>query len=206
MSGNLQVDSARVDSLMEALFSERTSWPVASTQEAARRFEVTSGKHQRKLEFHAGDEAIATLYLGTSPSFRRIHAREANSDRIYAIELATYDLPMNRDDWLDKSLLQVAGSLNAMSRLGAWEAELVGEGDWRFRDASLEANSAALSAMATRFETLRVMGVSEMRPEREADVEFEVSAAGQSVGYAFYRVPGSDAADADAASDESAKP
>ena len=187
MPGDLQVDSSRIDSLMEVLSGDRWTWPVASTDEAAERFEVTEETYQRKLEFSSEDETVATLYLGTSPSFRRIHTRESDSEKIYAIELATYDLPLDQDDWLDKTLIQPVGSLDAMSRVGAWRAELVSDGEWRFLDPTLKAKSSELSSMATRFETLRVMGLAEEPPEREPDVEFEVSAAGETVRYAFYR-------------------
>lgn len=197
MSGELQVDSSRMDALMEVLSSDRWTWPVASTDEAAERFEVTEQTYQRKLEFYSEGEAVATLYLGTSPSFRRIHARESGSEKIYAIELATYDLPLDQDDWLDKTLIQSAGSLDAMSRVGAWQAELTSEGEWRFLDPSLQANSSELSSIATRFETLRVMGLSEERPQRAPDMEFEVSAAGETVRYAFYRPDESDEEHAD---------
>ena len=187
MPGDLQVDSSRIDSLMEVLSSDRWTWPVASTDEAAERFEVTEETFQRKLELYSEDETLATLYLGTSPSFRRIHARESDSEKIYAIELATYDLPLDQDDWLDKTLIQTVGSVDAMSKVGAWEAELVSDGEWQFLDQTLKANSSELSSVATRFETLRVMGLAEERPEREPDVEFEVTSAGETIRYAFYR-------------------
>ena len=192
MPGELQVDSSRVDSLMEVLSSERWTWPVASTDAAAERFEVTEETFQRKLELYSEDEALATLYLGTSPSFRRIHARESDSEKIYAVELATYDLPLDQDDWLDKTLIQTVGSLDSMSRVGVWEARQVSDGEWRFLDPTLNAKSSELSSMATRFETLRVMGLAAERPEREPDVEFEVTSAGETVRYAFYRPDESD--------------
>ena len=161
LQGGLVADTSRLETLLEVLGSDRWSWPVASTSEAARRFEVTEDAFQRQVELFAEEEELATLYLGTSPSFRLIHAREADSDSIYAIELASYDLPMRQDDWLDKSLLQTAGAVDSMERVGEWKAELDGEGTWRFVEPSLAANSAELSGMATRFETLRVMGVSD---------------------------------------------
>lgn len=203
MPGDLRVDSSRIDSLFEVLSSDRWTWPVAATDEAAERFEVTEETFQRKLALYSGDETVATLYLGTSPSFRRIHVRESNSEKIYAIELATYDLPLDQDDWLDKTLIQTAGSLDAMSRVGAWQAELVSDGEWRFLDPSLQANSRELSSMATRFETLRVMGLAEERPEREPDIEFEVTAAGESVRYAFYRPEESEQEDDEESEDSS---
>ena len=187
MPGNLPVDASRIEALSEALVSDRATWPVASTSDAARRFEVTEDAFQRQLQLFAGDDDIATLYFGTSPGFRRIHAREADSDKIYSIELANYDLPLEQDDWLDKSVVEAPASIEAIGRPGLWTAELDGEGEWTLLNSSLVANSSELASMATRFETLRVMGISEDIPDRQPDVEFEVTAAGVDVRYAFYQ-------------------
>ena len=130
---------------------------------------------------------LATLYLGTSRSFRLIHAREADSDNIFAIELARYDLPMRQDDWLDKPFLQTAGAVDSMERVRKWKAELDGEGTWRFVESSLGAKSDELFGMATRFETPRVMGISDEQPDRATDLEFDVAAGGETIRYGFYR-------------------
>lgn len=189
LADGLRADTSRLDTLLEVIGSDRWSWPVASTSSAAERFEVTEDAFQRRVALYSQGDELATLYLGTSPSFRRIHAREADSDKIYAIELATYDLPMARDDWLDKSILQPTGSIDSMTRIGEWSAALEGEGNWQFVDPEVNANASELSSMATRFETLRVMGLGEQAPEAGPDLQFEVAAAGETIGYAFYRPP-----------------
>ncbi len=189
MPGDLPVDASRIESLNEVFVGDRWTWPVASTSDAAKRFEVAEDKFQRRIELLADDEQVATLYLGTSPGFRRIHAREADSENIYSIELATYDLPLDTDDWLDKSLIEAPASIESMSRPGLWSAELDGEGEWAISDSSLIAKSSELASMATRLETLRVMGIADAVPEHGPDLEFEITAAGVDVRYAFYRPP-----------------
>ena len=192
MPSNLPVDASRIESLSGVFTSESATWPVASTSDAARRFEVTEDDFQRRIELLAGDDEVATLYLGTSPGFRRIHAREADSEKIYSIELATYDLPLDRDDWIDKSLIAAPASIDSIARPGQWKVELDSEGEWTLPNSTRAANSSEISSMATRFETLRVMGIAEIAgkaPERAPDLEFIVSAAGVDVRYAFYRPP-----------------
>jgi len=189
MPGALPVDASRIESLNEVFVGGRWAWPVASTSDAARRFEVTEGNFQRRIALFADGNEVATLFLGTSPGFRRIHAREADSENIYSIELATYDLPLAADDWLDKSLIEAPASIESMSRPGLWKAELDGEGEWTLSDSLLVAKNSELESMATRFETLRVMGIADAVPERAPDLEFAVTAAGVDVRYAFYRSP-----------------
>ena len=206
MPDGLPVDASRIESLTEVLGSDRWSWPVASTSDAARRFEVTEENFQRRIELLASEGAedaednpseVATLYLGTSPGFRRIHAREAGSEKIYSIELATYDLPLDQDDWLDKSLIEAPASVDSIARSGLWKVELDGEGEWSLPNSPLQAKGSDISSLATRFETLRVMGLAEKTPDRAPDLEFEISAAGVQVRYAFYRPPEESSEDAD---------
>jgi hypothetical protein len=54
-----------------------------------------------------GDDTLATLYLGTSPGMRRIHARTDADDAVYAAEFGLYDAPVKSEDWENKSVLQV---------------------------------------------------------------------------------------------------
>ena len=48
---------------------------------------------------------MAELYLGTSPVFRKSHARQANNDVVYAMKLNTFDVPAENDYWLERTLL-----------------------------------------------------------------------------------------------------
>ncbi len=66
------------------------------------------------------DKVVGDLYLGTSPGFKKVHARRADSDDIYAITFANYEATARTDDWLDKALLKPTGDVTAVTRPDHW--------------------------------------------------------------------------------------
>jgi hypothetical protein len=103
----LPADAARLKRAITELPALRRGWPVANSASAAERFEVAEDDFQRRVEYFAGENALGTLYIGTSPGFRKVHARLVEGDSIYAVNYNSFDLPAKPAEWLDKTLLQV---------------------------------------------------------------------------------------------------
>lgn len=119
-AGNLPADGEKVVALLKKLFDASAPWPVATSAESARRFEVTPEKFQRHIQLRIADAVTGDIYLGTSPGFRKVHARLAEADDVYAIEFANFEATTRPDDWLDKSLLQPEGDVVGLSRPQFW--------------------------------------------------------------------------------------
>jgi len=98
--------TTRVQQLLDNLTSIDKSWPIATTASAAERFKVSKQEYEQRIVFKRGTEIQATLYLGTSPGFRKVHARVAGNDDVYAIQFATYEVSAKPDFWEDKDYLQ----------------------------------------------------------------------------------------------------
>ncbi|MGQ9426546.1 DUF4340 domain-containing protein [Gilvimarinus sp. F26214L] len=96
----------RINQLLDRLNGLETAGAVARSADARKRFKVSDESFERKVVLARGDDDLATLYLGTSPGMRRIHARTGDDDAIYRVELAAYDVPADSDDWQDKTVLQ----------------------------------------------------------------------------------------------------
>ncbi|NLD55368.1 MAG: DUF4340 domain-containing protein, partial [Burkholderiaceae bacterium] len=109
-AGDFPADGKRVEQLLERLEGLRGATPVATSASARVRFKVDEREFERRIHLAAADETIATLYLGTSPGLRRIHARADGKEAIHSVELAAYDVPANASDWEDKALLAFAPS------------------------------------------------------------------------------------------------
>ena len=103
----LPVESARIERAVTELPKLPRGWPVANSPGAAARFEVAEDTFQRRVEFFEGESPLGSVYVGTSPGFRRVHARVADSDAVYAVEYNSFDLPAQAEQWLDKGLLQL---------------------------------------------------------------------------------------------------
>lgn len=126
----LAAQDSKVDSLLRKLGELNRTWPVATTEASAKRFEVAADKHQRKLVLSQGGQEQATLYLGTSPGMRQTHVRRADESDVYALGLNHHDLPAQAKDWVDTGLLQVGTT--ELSRIEGPDFVLSrNEGQWR---------------------------------------------------------------------------
>ncbi|QIB65435.1 DUF4340 domain-containing protein [Kineobactrum salinum] len=104
---NLPADPGQVQRLLQALTQQQAGFPVATSVAARQRFEVTSYLFQRQLTLLQDDTAVATVYLGTAPGYRKVHAREASENAIYRLDFNNFDAPAESSGWLDRRLLQI---------------------------------------------------------------------------------------------------
>lgn len=134
---NFPADATRVAQLLARLAELQGGLPVATSAAAQPRFRVGADDFERRVTLFAGEEKLATLYLGSSPGMGQIHARADGSDRIQVVELAAFDIPLPADDWIDRMLVQIpSAEIQAMAigdlrleRLPAPEAEDKEEAD-----------------------------------------------------------------------------
>ncbi len=103
----LPVDRQKLKRSLHDLPALARGWPVTGSVTAANRFEVAEDTFQRQVEYFGNEESAGSLYLGTSPGFRKVHTRIAGNDAVYAVEFNTFDLPATGAQWLDKTLLRV---------------------------------------------------------------------------------------------------
>lgn len=101
-------DARKVDGVLTALLDLRRSWPVAETKDAGKRFKVDDGDFERRLSFRSGDQELAALLLGTSPGFRKVHARLAGEEQIFDIPFGVHQASVKAADWVDGNPLRVA--------------------------------------------------------------------------------------------------
>lgn len=168
----LPANSGKLDSLLSKLEDIQLSWPVATTSSSQQRFEVAEDKFQRRLQLFDADQLLADVYVGTSPGFRKVHARRAQDNDIFAITLNSYELSAKQTDWLDKSLL----SASDIQHIAGTDYALERRDDlWVFSESS-EQPSSALPQLDTEqakqlisaLEALRVQDVVTQKPEASA--------------------------------------
>jgi Domain of unknown function (DUF4340) len=98
-------DAARVTALIERVGKLQRGLPVATTDSAAPRFKVGDDEYERRLVASSGKQAVATLYLGSSPGVRKSYVRASGDASVCAVELAAADLVTAAGDWFDQGLL-----------------------------------------------------------------------------------------------------
>lgn len=156
LADGLPADSSKVDEVISALAGETVSWPVATSASSQERFEVTEEHHQRRVVFEVDGEVTGEVYLGTSPGFRRVHARAADSEAVYSIDFAVHQVPVKVDDWLDKNLLRTE-EISEVTLSDGWRLTRDEEGEWLL-DGS-PADQEAARRVIDRLEGLSVLGL-----------------------------------------------
>ena len=110
-SGNFPASQRKVEQLLDNLAALEKGWPVARTRGAARRFAVDKDQFERKLVLLSDDDAQATLYVGSSPGFRKVYVRPGDGDDIFAVDFNTWEADAKADDWIDKDILTLDQSM-----------------------------------------------------------------------------------------------
>ncbi len=186
----LPADGTKVSELLDKLIAANAPWPVATSGESAKRFEVAQDKFQRRIKLTDKDEVLADIYLGTSPGFKKVHARRAESDDVYAITFANYDATASSDDWLDKALLEPTGDITAVTRPDHWKLQRTGDA-WALEGLAEGATTKQDQAMdlVNKMANLRVMGAADAPPAEgiEPALVLTVSTASGEFDYRFFQ-------------------
>ncbi len=160
---HLPADPAKVDALLQSIIHQTGSWPIARSPAAQQRFQVADYYYQKRLTLWSQGKKLGTIYLGTSPGFRKVHARNENQDAIYSITLDALQSSALSADWLDPGLLQVRTPLRIDADLynlyfenGVWRSGTGGTPD-----------EQELEALITALKTLQVDGVADEELQRE---------------------------------------
>ena len=159
LDGGLPADDGKVGEVLDKLAKAAAAWPVATSAATAERFEVTKDNFQRRLTVESGDGETLTLYLGSSPGYRRVHARAEGADEVFSIDFSNYEAPADPSQWLDSTLLRPRGEITRVHRDDAWSLERGEEaGDWLVD--GVPADQHAADKLVGRFDDLSVLGLA----------------------------------------------
>lgn len=114
------VAQARFKEFAEKLVGARRFWPVGKTMVAARQFKVTEEQFERRVRFLRGEDVLGDVFLGSSPGFRKVHARLDGDPLTYAIDFNAFDAPAEAGPWYDREVLKVKPGDVARIDLGAY--------------------------------------------------------------------------------------
>ncbi len=118
--GDFPVSPARFEQFEEKLLTVKRSWPVGKTLAAAKRLKVVPDHFERRIRFLQGADVLGDLFLGSSPGFRKVHARLDGDEHTYAIDFNAFDAPVDADRWYDTEVLKTAVDHIARIHMGAY--------------------------------------------------------------------------------------
>lgn len=172
--GGLPADGGKVDGVLRKLSDAAAGWPVATSESAMERFEVVEETHQRHVVISAGDETLADVYLGTSPTFGKVHARHTAGGPVHAIAFSNYEAGVRRSDWLDKSLLQPEGDVQSVARTSADGAWTLTSTDTGWATDGVELDQDETETFVDRLRRLNVLDLVDADLPPEPNTQFTV--------------------------------
>lgn len=145
----------QVSTFIQKLTDFKEGWPVATTAAAAKRFKVSDDDFERKLELYQGETLLETLYVGSSPGFRKVHVRKPDDSNIYDVIFSAFDASIKIADWRDTSLLRLKEK--DIRKISAPGFSLAKEGDVFVLDGLAEGETIAQTTVADYVQNLAAL-------------------------------------------------
>ena len=133
----------------------------------------------------AGEALVADIYLGTSPSFRKVHARHASGGPVYSIDFSNYEVGAEENEWLDKGLFRPRGSIAGLERKGQFVATKQ-NGTWSSGGDDL--SQSEINKLAARFEGLSVTEPSDFQLPADPWIQYSLDDEEGTQLLSIYRV------------------
>lgn len=188
------VDEKKLVSLIDTLVDFKKSYPLGKTMIAAKQFKVTEDEYERKLLVYEDGKVTNTVYIGSSPSFKKVYIRVNNDVLSYGVPFNLFDAPFEAKDWVDRDHLQKQrNDVRAIAMAGVQltndngNFKLATEPEGKVTDLT-ETSSLATSLLKPEFE--EVLGLKE-NVKHEADVKFsyQLETDNGPVTYNYYLEP-----------------
>ncbi|MBE9538951.1 MAG: DUF4340 domain-containing protein [Proteobacteria bacterium] len=185
----LAVGPDLIEKLLQGVIHAKTNWPVASSVAARQRFQLTDYNFQRRLTLIGNGELLGTVYLGSSPGFRKVQARNSTQDAIYTISYNSFDASAIDSDWLDKRILQISAPLSISSD----GYSLHKQADQWLTGSGLAPDKRELDALLLALANLQIEGVAVEDMQRTLsiavpDIQLSVKTEGGDTSYELFTI------------------
>lgn len=182
-------DPTMVERLINSIAQSSGNWPVATTEASRQRFKVAAYHFQRRVTLIGNGELLSTVYLGTAPGFKKVHARNDAQDAIYSIEFNNYEAPGKTGDWLDKGLVQITDP----TRISTDEYTLTKRQDTWVSATSDTPDERELNALLSGLANIRVNGIAQKSIRESLDIaaaetSFDIETSAGNTEVSLFRI------------------
>lgn len=187
--GNLPAKPEMIEKLLQTLTTDDPGLSIAHTIAARQRFQVAHYHYRRKITLSSLNQQVGAVFLGTSPGFRKVHARNDKQDNIYSVDLNLYDIPLQPGKWLEPRLLQVRAPVQITADGYSLERSA---GEWRLGTGE-KPDQRELQALLAALRNLQVQGVAtknieQSAKQREAELILQVRGLAAQTELQLYKI------------------
>ncbi|MEP5568176.1 MAG: DUF4340 domain-containing protein [Halioglobus sp.] len=162
--GNLPAQPEMIAKVLQTLTTDDPGLSIAHTIASRQRFQVAHYHYRLKIGLSSLNQPVGTIFLGTSPGFRKVHVRNEKQDNIYSVDLNLYDIPLQPGKWLEPRLLQVRAPVQITA--DGYSLERSG-GEWRLGTGQ-KPDQRELQALLGALRNIQVQGVATKEAEKKA--------------------------------------
>ena len=120
---NSPANKSKLDNLLQSLQGIKKGLIVGKTDVALKKLKVTETTYEVLATIGNGKDT-QTLLLGTSPTFRQVHVRDAKSPEVYVANFPATDITTNPYDWIDRSVFALPKDKLSSVELGSTKVEV----------------------------------------------------------------------------------
>jgi hypothetical protein len=153
------VQGSKVDELLNTLVALKRPLPIATSEDAQKRFKVADKGFERRLTLEGESGPIAGLLIGDSPGFRRVFARLPDDTGIYDLRIPLSDVSPRRDDWIDTGLLRLESEEITRIATADWTLSKQEDDSWSLAGSDQTPDQETVMALVMRLANLSYRGV-----------------------------------------------
>lgn len=127
-------DSALVEDLLIRIAGLKKGLAIATSKDAAARFEVGLENFGYHLQLFSGEEQQTELFFGTSAGLKKLHARVPGSNEIIIVPLGSHELTTRVGQWIDKNVLKIKKEEVAGITFDKFSLVRQDDGGWQVSD------------------------------------------------------------------------
>jgi|AGTN01.3.fsa_nt_gi hypothetical protein len=158
---NFPASPDSIKRLMENLKKLKRNLPVATTADSAKRFKVTPDDFVRCVSLSEGTQPLTTMFIGTSPGFRKSNVRLDNETEIFAVEFSEHDVNSDPTDWIDREAAVIKGKDIAKVEMPDYTVELKNN-KWYLTEKDGQSSEISYHVAEDVFEKLEALSISEL--------------------------------------------
>ncbi|MEO0398069.1 MAG: DUF4340 domain-containing protein [Pseudomonadota bacterium] len=167
--GDFPADSDKAESLLRRLSNFKRAAPVSDRRVSASRYGVADDAFERRIDIET-EAGAKTLYLGESPSFKYIYARNGADDAVHTVLFSAFDAPTEASAWVNREAFHVAAEDLQEIRI---KTITLTQQDGAFVLADLAAGEMVdAEAVNDIAEAARTLSFDEIANEAPAEVDF----------------------------------
>ncbi|MCC6219649.1 MAG: DUF4340 domain-containing protein [Deltaproteobacteria bacterium] len=101
------IEKTKLDGILNSINQIKRPYAVGNTELAAKKLRVASDDFEKKVVFYQKEQPVGSLFMGTSPVYKKVHVRVNEEAEIFEVPFDSYALNADKSNWQDNAYLHL---------------------------------------------------------------------------------------------------